>query len=309
MLKGLALRQFLFLANILLIIFVATALAVSVSEYLAPSPEVGPVSSPIIQTLEDSAFAKVRDKEGYNLIVSNGLFGTAASYTTKPPKKKVPPKVVPQEETVETKLPLRLLGTSVSSDNDIFGVAIIEVKEGGTKSKAFWLGQEVISNVILMEVRRKEIILDNQRNKRLEVLSLNRSKAGGSPKPSVRMASSRRASRTSGLSRPQTINLNRADITSKLEKEYARLASTLDIQVVNDEQGKPKGITVDDIESISVAKELGFKNGDVLTSINNEPVNSREKGAEIVNKYRNASIFRIGILRDGQPIYINYRVR
>ncbi len=309
MLKGLALRQFLFLANILLIIFVATALAVSVSEYLAPSPEVGPVSSPIIQTLEDSAFAKVRDKEGYNLIVSNGLFGTAASYTTKPPKKKVPPKVVQQEETVETKLPLRLLGTSVSSDNDIFGVAIIEVKEGGTKSKAFWLGQEVISNVILMEVRRKEIILDNQRNKRLEVLSLNRSKAGGSPKPSVRMASSRRASRTSGLSRPQTINLNRADITSKLEKEYARLASTLDIQVVNDEQGKPKGITVDDIESISVAKELGFKNGDVLTSINNEPVNSREKGAEIVNKYRNASIFRIGILRDGQPIYINYRVR
>ena len=309
MLKGLALRQFLFLANILLIIFVAAALAVSVSEYLAPSPEVGPVSSPIIQTLEDSAFAKVRDKEGYNLIVSNGLFGTAASYTTKPPKKKVPPKVVQQEETVETKLPLRLLGTSVSSDNDIFGVAIIEVKEGGTKSKAFWLGQEVISNVILMEVRRKEIILDNQRNKRLEVLSLNRSKAGGSPKPSVRMASSRRASRTSGLSRPQTINLNRADITSKLEKEYARLASTLDIQVVNDEQGKPKGITVDDIESISVAKELGFKNGDVLTSINNEPVNSREKGAEIVNKYRNASIFRIGILRDGQPIYINYRVR
>ena len=109
MLKGLALRQFLFLANILLIIFVAATLAVSVSEYLAPSPEVGPVSSPTIRTLEDSAFAKVRDKKEYNLILSNGLFGTAASYNpTKKKPKKPPPKVVPQEETIETKLPLRL---------------------------------------------------------------------------------------------------------------------------------------------------------------------------------------------------------
>ncbi len=105
------------------------------------------------------------------------------------------------------------------------------------------------------------------------------------------------------------ITLDRADITRRIEDEYARLASTIDIKVVKDDQGRVQGVTTDDIESIGLATDLGFKNGDVLTSINNEPVDSQEKGAQIVQKYRNASIFRIGILRDGQPQYINYRVR
>ena len=307
MLKGLALRQCFLLANILLIIFVGAALAVTLSEYLAPSLELGPVSSPTIHARQDSAFAEVRDIDGYGLIIRNGLFGKAALYdpSKKKPKKVPPPKTVSQE----TKLPLQLLGTQVSGDDDLFAMAIIELKEGGIKTKAFYLGQEVITSVFLLGVRRREVILDNQRNSRHETLTLNNTEARKQPRPISRISSAQRGPRTSAMSRPQTINLNRAEITSKLEQEYARLASTLDIQVVKDAQGRTQGITTDNIESISVANELGFKNGDVLTSINNEPVDSREKGAEIVNKYRNASIFRIGILRDGQSIYINYRVR
>ena len=105
------------------------------------------------------------------------------------------------------------------------------------------------------------------------------------------------------------ITLDRADIRRRVEEEYARLASTIDVEVVKDEKGNIKGVTTANIESIGLASELGFQNGDVLVSINNEPVTSAEAGASIVRKYQNASIFRISILRDGRPQYINYRVR
>jgi type II secretory pathway component PulC len=79
--------------------------------------------------------------------------------------------------------------------------------------------------------------------------------------------------------------------------------------VVNDENGKTKGITTDNIENFETAKELGFKNGDVLVSLNNEPVDSKDKAVEVLKKYRNASLFRVGLLRDGQMMYKTFRVK
>ena len=239
------------------------------------------------------------------------MFGSAARYDPrrKPATETPPPKPPPSEVTEETKLKLKLFGTSVSGVGDLFAVAIIEVRQGGTRTKAFYLGQEIMSNVFLKEVRRKEVVIDNRRNRRMENLTLDRSQANPKTSSSPRAFSAGRPGAARVGTRPQMITLDRADITKRMEEEYARLASTIDIKVVKDDQGRIQGVTTDNIESIELAAELGFKNGDILTSINNEPVDSQEKGAQIIQKYRNASIFRIGILRDGQPLYINYRVR
>ena len=47
----------------------------------------------------------------------------------------------------------------------------------------------------------------------------------------------------------------------------------------------------------------------MLVSVNNEKVDGAEKVKEILNKYRNAKTFRIGISRGGKLIYIVYRLR
>lgn len=109
--------------------------------------------------------------------------------------------------------------------------------------------------------------------------------------------------------RPEPIELNRTSIARKLVLAYARLASTIVIQVVMDEHGRVQGITTEDVESIPVAVELGLKNGDVLTMINNEAVDSPDKAVKIILKYRKSPIIRIGLLREGEPHYIRYHVR
>ena len=313
MLKGLALRQTFLVVNILLILFLGAVLAVTVSEFLAAPADVGPVSSPPAQDRSgEMDLASVRHLEDYELIVKSRLFGDAAYWdpsSQRATSALTSVRPASDELTEETKLPLRLLGTTVSGERDPFAVAIIELRQGGTKTKAFYLGQEIMPKVFLAEVRVKEAVLENQRNNRTENLKLERNDSNTQPTPASRLVTARRGAPSTIGSRPQMINLDRANITKRIEDEYARLASTIDIRVVKDDKGRVQGVTTDNIESIELATELGFKNGDVLTSINNEPVDSREKGAQIVQKYRNASIFRIGILRDGQPQYINYRVR
>ena len=313
MLRGLALRQTFIVANILLILALGVLVAATLREFLATPPDIGSVSSPLVRgASEDEDLGGVQPRDNYDLIVSSRLFGSAARYDPrrKPATETSPPvEPPPSEVTEETKLPLKLFGTSVSGVGDLFAVAIIEVRQGGTRTKAFYLGQEIMSNVFLKEVRRKEVVIDNRRNRRMENLTLDRSEANPQGSSSPRAFSAGRPVAARVGTRPQMITLDRADITKRMEEEYARLASTIDIKVVKDDQGRIQGVTTDNIESIELAAELGFKNGDILTSINNEPVDSQEKGAQIIQKYRNASIFRIGILRDGQPLYINYRVR
>ena len=310
MLKGLALRQTFLVVNILLILALGAVLAATIGEFLETPPDLGSVSSPLIRGVPgEDAFASIKPRERYDLVVSSRLFGEAARYDPGAKPAATPPPVAPppSEATEETKLPLKLIGTQVSGYKDPFAVAIIEVRQGGTQTKAFYVGQEIMSRVFLAEVRRKEVVLDNRNTSRTEHLTLDRSEAKPQPSSSSRALRARRPA--TSTSRPQMITLDRADITKRMQDEYARLASTIDVKVVKDDQGRVLGVTTDNIESIALAAELSFKNGDVLTSINNEPVDSQEKGAQILQKYRNASIFRIGILRDGQPQYINYRVR
>lgn len=312
MLKGLALRQTFLAVNTLLILFLGVGLAVFVSEFLAAPTDVGPVSPPPAQNRSGEVdLAGVRPLKDYDLIVKSNLFGGAARYdpSSKPRKKALTPTQPASELTEETKLPLKLLGTTVSGEHDTFAVAIIEVRQGAPRTKAFYLGQEIMPRVFLAEVRRKEVVLDNRINNRFENLKQEHTDSNTQPTATSRLKVVRRGTTSSVSSRPQMIILDRADITKRIEEEYARLASTIDIKVVKDDKGKIQGVTTDNIEDIELAAELGLQNGDVLTSINNEPVDSREKGAQILQKYRNASIFRLGILRDGRPMYINYRVR
>jgi len=72
-------------------------------------------------------------------------------------------------------------------------------------------------------------------------------------------------------------------------------------KIETDDSGDVVGITADNIGQYPLAQKLGFQDGDVLQTINNERIDSREKLMEIFQRYQNAPSFRIGILRNGQP--------
>lgn len=316
MLKGLALRQAFLLTNIVLGIVLAVLAALITRELFRPALNAGPVSEPDVRNqVRPLQLAKVQNRAAYDAIVARGLLGPAGAYD--PSKKPPPPAPEPTEAATTTRLPLKLLGVAVvldaslSEDPRLTAAAIIEVGEPIPQTSTFYLGDEIISNVYLKEVHPREVILDNRRTGQLERLELEHgSESGSSGGTRVTPAVQRVTPRAAVVPQRQgLITLERDKITKRLEDEYARIASRLNVQVVKDDEGKVQGITTDNIEQYDVAKELGFQNGDVLVSVNNEPVDSREKAAAVLQKYQNASIFRIGILRNGQPQYLTYRVK
>ena len=311
MLKGLAIQRGFHIAELVLVL-VLVFIGWSALRTLLADPVSMQLSNPQSESLNSSdLFASVDTKSSYSNILTGGLFGAAGAFErgqTPPPVSEPTP--TPSQTAIETSLPLTLIGATSSGADDPLGTAIIEVKERGTVTKAYYLNEEIVDRVFLRKVMPREVLLENKRTNRMETLSLSFASLSLSQPPStITRALATAKPKSNRVIRTAPITLNREDITRKLEEDYERYASTMDIQEVKDDDGNSVGITTSNLEDIPIAKDLGFQNGDVLVSVNNEKVKSIDSIRNVVNKYQNANTFRIGILRGGQPMYFTYRLR
>jgi len=67
------------------------------------------------------------------------------------------------------------------------------------------------------------------------------------------------------------------------------------------DQGAVVGVTADNISSLPFAGMFGFRDGDVFQSVNGEVINNEAAIMRLVEKHKNASSVRVGIIRDGKP--------
>lgn len=74
------------------------------------------------------------------------------------------------------------------------------------------------------------------------------------------------------------------------------------------EDGRTKGFRFDWIADGSLFQKMGINVGDILVSINNQPINSGEDAFRILQIIRNERSFKIAIIRNGQPMELSYTV-
>lgn len=87
------------------------------------------------------------------------------------------------------------------------------------------------------------------------------------------------------------------DINTLIGKHQPRIATGPD--------GQPLGLTASAINDIPGAAQLGFQDGDVITGLNGDNINSLGQVYGLIEKNRNAKQFQVNILRNGRPITIN----
>ena len=170
--------------------------------------------------------------------------------------------------------------------------------------RTFFVNEEVVPNVTLNEVRPFEVVLNNKRNGQLQVLAMEEKVFIRQPGRRTR-ANARRASSGS----PNQVVLNKQEFIRDLQQNYAELISTVKPQYVRDSKGDITGITAKDISKIPLARKLNLQDNDILQTINNVKIDSEEKIIEVIERYRDASTFRLGILRNGRPRILTYRFR
>lgn len=74
------------------------------------------------------------------------------------------------------------------------------------------------------------------------------------------------------------------------------------------DKGEVLGLTAQNIEGIPFAAMLGFKNGDVLQSVNGAPIRSEADVMGLIERHKNASSVNVGIIRNGQPQTISVAI-
>ncbi len=300
MLRGLAIRQALILVEwvlVLLAILGACFLglrAVGVVK-VGAKPSLAEAVADASAPTQSLALAGPRPQ--YDGIVKSGLFGASGD---------VPP-VVPQVETKkdapETGLQLKLCGTTATSPRDPYASAVIQKQDNSVVTVG--VGQAIDDKAKLVEVYPRKVIIFNKSTNQNETLKSEEAKE------SEAASQGGQASGPGGAavpSAPNRVTLKKQELVQDLFMNYTDIVSQIKPEMYKDANGNVAGITASNLGSVAIAQKLGIKDGDVLQTVNNEVIDSEEKILEMVNKYRNSNTFRIGILRDGRPQVITYRL-
>ncbi|MGC8737119.1 MAG: type II secretion system protein N [Candidatus Hydrogenedens sp.] len=254
-------------------------------------------------------------KSLFNKITQSGLFGNAGRWTedTVPKKEEKTEQLSPQDTLEDTQLNLKLIGTIALSPKDRFASAFIENSDKRITA-AFAIGQEVVEQVVLEEVYPKEVILLNKKTHppkrerlKLEDKSLELLKAKEEKPPSK---TDSKPAKTNEPEKKQ-VDLNRDEIVQDFFASYADLVTRVKPELYKDAEGKVLGITAKNISEIPIAVKLGFKEGDVLTAVNDDIIDSDEKVIDLIKKYSDVTLpsVKVSILRNGNPMEIIYRIQ
>ena len=73
--------------------------------------------------------------------------------------------------------------------------------------------------------------------------------------------------------------------------------------------GKLSGVRLSAGTDVGLLNQIGLESGDVVTSVNGTPVDSIERGQQIMSTLGNASSVRVTVLRQGKPTDITVGLR
>ena len=79
--------------------------------------------------------------------------------------------------------------------------------------------------------------------------------------------------------------------------------------VPNFQDGATNGFKVFSIRRNSALRKMGVKNNDVLTGVNNFDLSNTQKALEIYSKLQTEKTFRLDILRNGEPMTLEYDIQ
>ncbi len=94
-----------------------------------------------------------------------------------------------------------------------------------------------------------------------------------------------------------------------LEKDLPKIMMQAAAEPEVDANGNVLGFRLEDIENGSVYAKAGIQNGDVISAINGENLNSAQGAIKTLNSLRSASAVEFEVIRGGQKIPVTLEVR
>ena len=235
-----------------------------------------------------------------DIIIERNIFGSSGWSSAKQnPEQKT------KENSISVlKAQLRLLAT-VAGDEEVACAVIENVK---TKIQDLYKTGDIIGGVQIGRIERNKIVLINEGQR--EVLHLYvtdgiSDRLEKSTEPVI--AQKPDAAEAVNVISPTEREINKKAFLARVGGMEA-IIKTVEIAPYL-EDGQEKGVRITGLEGLSMARFVGFENGDVIQNINGSTVTNRRKAFQILRKARSQSSIDIQLLRGQQEKKLSFGIK
>ena len=241
--------------------------------------------------------AAAEDLMSFAPLLEKGLFGAATHGKLTPVLQSAAAMGAPATSQGD----LLLLGTAVGSFRETF--ALIQ-KASSKEERVFRLGDRVydLGSLVLVRKDMAEIQAGGERIK-LMTPTATGADAGG-------QGAARQGTQQNLLATPvgsgsyvvdqRALNASLDNIGQAMTD--ARLLPSL-------REGKVEGFRASEVKPAGIFGMVGIKNGDVLLRINDFSIDSPDKAIQSFVSLKGQSRIKLDLIRDGQPVTLNYDIR
>ena len=286
-------KRFFTITNIVLI---TAAIFLGVKAFYkvtTPQFEQGSLAQPTRNPVHSPKLKRKQPLARYNPIIGRNLFKTKTGTETisKPVEQPVLDKLPP------TSLQLKLWGTVTGDPNKAYAV----VEETKKRKQNLYRVGDAIQNAIVKMILREKIVLTVKGKD--EFLEMEDKKTGRrrASSPRTPFSAPRRIA-----ARPQNIKVKRKQIENAM-KDINKLMSEAKIQP-HLENGSPDGLILTGIKPRSIFRRLGLRNGDIITGVDGEQIDTVDSAMRFYENLRSSSNTSIQIKRRGREKTINYTI-
>jgi general secretion pathway protein C len=237
--------------------------------------------------------AAAEDLMSFAPVLEKGLFGAATQGKLTPVLQSSATTGAPTTSQSD----LLLLGTAVGSFRETF--ALIQ-KTSTKEERVFRLGDRVYDLGPLMLVRKDmaEIQAGGERIKLMTPMATGADSGQQSAVKPNQLATS--VGSGSYVVDQRALNASLDNIGQAMTD--ARLLPSL-------KDGKVEGFKASEVKPAGIFGMVGIKNGDVLLRINDFPIDSPDKAIQSFVSLKGQSRIKLDMIRDGQPVTLNYDIR
>jgi len=234
----------------------------------------------------------VRPLDYFSRIWDRNLFNVKIEEDLEDPAKKLLAQI---DQLSLTTLNCNLIGTIIHEGKTSW--AIIKDNQSGKEEKV-QVGDKIKGAEVVMILRNKVVLNINGENQLL-IMGIEKIRA-----------ENRKSTEGGEANTPvdvETYNISKDFITDSVNN-IPQIMATVRVKPYF-EDGRPAGFHVSNIKDESILKTMGFKDGDIIKSVNGREIKTTQDVMTLYNALKDSNFFGIGIIRSGQRKTLNFKVR
>ncbi|MCX7926573.1 MAG: hypothetical protein N2606_00305 [Candidatus Omnitrophica bacterium] len=185
---------------------------------------------------------------------------------------------------------IELLGTILGN----FSVAFIFEPSTG-KSCLYRLG-DTIDGALIINISKGKIVLEKQGHQKEFYLSSARQLADSTPKVYQQKGA-------------DLFIINKYEMIAQLVREKELLSKLKVLPVAEQGSSKLRGFLLENVPAGSIIEQVGIQNGDIIYSVQGQPLTSIQEALNIFNRLPSQSQIEIVLVRGNDPITLRYEIR